>query len=165
MTAELTVDPAAELTVDAFLNECHWPWAVEGLRTAVVRLVRGCRHEEVRELTYSTSAEELMELARRRCGDCQSKVDSKFLADAEQGRLFGAELGLPELGGGTQRQVAYANLLRHRAALRYSKAKDFLTVALAVADATWWIEHRSRTGHLKVFSELARELERQRPNE
>lgn len=54
------------ISIESFLNDCHWPWAVEGLRTEHVAIERGCGHPENRELKYSTTVDELLSLQRSR---------------------------------------------------------------------------------------------------
>ncbi len=153
------------MTVETFLNDCHWPWAVEGLRSAKVNVERGCAHREILALKFSTTVEDLLALQRTRCEACQGRADRKFFAFAEEAKGRALQLGLPELVGRSVRQVAYGLVLRDKAVLRFGTAGDFLRVALTVKDATWWIDQRARLGHLKVFSELARQLEQQPPND
>ncbi len=168
---ELVADPVSGrngvnvITVETFLNECHWPWAVEGLQTSNVNVERGCGHKEVMELRFSTAVEELLTLQRTRCGNCQDKVEKRFQEKAANALVRAEEAGLPELVALSPRQVAFALCVRDKAFLRFGKAGDFMTVAKAVQDGTWWIDNRARMAHLKVFSDLARQLEEQPPND
>ena len=153
------------MTVETFLNECHWPWAVEGLATRTVAVERGCGHQEQLELKFSTSVEEFIGLQRSKCTRCQQKADARFKDAAAQARVRAREADLPALVAVSVRQEDFALCVRDKALLRFLRAHDFIAVARAVRDATWWIDNRSRMAHLKVFSDMARQLDEAGPND
>lgn len=119
-----------------------------------------CGHEGTVRLFGRSSERErkLKWLETQLCWDCQkAEQEKKYKEEAEKGKEFAEEMGLPELTG-TEKQVSWALAIRKRmliGAESYKNQDDsdaFYDWLANHKEAVWWIDHQNESTHMLVVS-------------